>query len=140
MRGLDKNCMGREQDTYVHTYGRTLRILDQISRFGERKRKKSKCHLSGVKCHVSHVKCHMSLTPTATTTDRPTANSLSMRSRMLLLILLDLDSSIMSCQYLRISFFPPSKFCPFPSQNNKFCYVLSLLFQKESFIIDGFRR
>ena len=45
--GLFSNRMGREQDytkhrqdTYIHTYGRTLRLLDQINpvgRFGENK-------------------------------------------------------------------------------------------------------
>ena len=40
------------------------------------------CHMSHVKCHVSRVACHLSLTPTATATDPPPANSPIMYSRL----------------------------------------------------------
>ena len=45
-----------------------------------------RCEVSGARCQVSHVKCHMSLTPTATATDPPPANSPTRHIRMLLLI------------------------------------------------------
>ena len=43
-----------------------------------------RCHVSCVTCRVSPVTFHMSLTPTATATDPPPANSPKMHSRMLL--------------------------------------------------------
>ena len=50
---------------------------------------KIKCHVSRITCHVScvmllvsHVTCHLSLTPTATATDPPPANSPIMHSRL----------------------------------------------------------
>ena len=46
-----------------------------------------RCHVLCVTCCMSPVTCHMSLTQTATATDPPPANSPSMHSRMLLLIL-----------------------------------------------------
>ena len=40
------------------------------------------CHVSRVVCHLSPVTCHLSLTPTATDTDPPPANSPIMHSRL----------------------------------------------------------
>ena len=44
------------------------------------------CHVSCVTCHMSHIPCHLSpftiLTPTATTTDPPPANSPAMHNRL----------------------------------------------------------
>ena len=46
-----------------------------------------RCKVAHVTCHGLRVICHKSLTPTATGTDPPPANSSIMHSRMLLLIL-----------------------------------------------------
>ena len=40
------------------------------------------CQVSNVMCYVSDVNCHMSLTPTATATNPPPANSPIMHSRL----------------------------------------------------------
>ena len=41
------------------------------------------CHVSFVACHVSRVTYHVSLTPTATATDPPPANSPIMHTKLL---------------------------------------------------------
>ena len=38
------------------------------------------CHVSHFPVHLLHVNCHLSLTPTATATDPPPANSPTMHS------------------------------------------------------------
>ena len=40
------------------------------------------CQVSQVLCHMLRVTCHFSLTPTATATDPPAANSPTMHSRL----------------------------------------------------------
>ena len=56
-------------------------LRTETDKSGQRKRSKKR----RVICHVSHetrVACHLSLTPTATNTDPPSANSPTMRSRL----------------------------------------------------------
>ena len=55
-------------------------------RKGRRKRRRKmscvRCHVSGVTRHVSPLTCHLWITPTATATDPPNANSPIMHSRL----------------------------------------------------------
>ena len=58
--------------------------------YGQTKRDKKKrhlvgnvmCYMSGVRCSVLRVTCHLSLKPTATATDPPSAKSPNMHSRL----------------------------------------------------------
>ena len=57
-------------------------MTKQTKKDKKRQNKKIICHMSGVACCVLRVTCHLSITPTATATDPPPANSPIMHSRL----------------------------------------------------------
>ena len=65
------------------------------------------CHVPHITCHMSPVTstCHMSLTPTATATDPPSANSSTLRRRL-----------VRKDTWISIYFFPPRSFSLFLSK------------------------